>query len=403
MHIYHIPAWWPTKENPIQGIFVFELIHAIALNDLHYHHTVGVHNSALKWISAANLFRDLRNLFHQASPLQISDLSNVAVRSIKRTIGMNPLTGIHYISSLIQKHKNLIYSLPTKPDLIHIHVSYPSLVIGHGLADYFNIPYMLTEHSSKFPDHRFETFGYSKETISEMLKVSSENITVSKTLANRFSHYDVEIDHIIPNSVNWNKSELTTVFKSPPFRFILIAQMNDPLKKIDILLHAVATLCKTDKNFICEIIGDGSLVGSYKQLADQLQIQPYITWRGFADREQKMTYLLHAQCLIISSEYETFGITAIEAHSFGLPVLSTRCGGTEELITPHNGIVVDKNNSKALAIGMQWMLQNYSSFSPKEIQHTCYERFDRHIIANRYLNIYLNILQSQPTRVITSR
>ncbi len=392
-HIYHIPTWWPTHQNPHKGIFISELIKSIAELSPQYHHTIGVHESSLKWISPRHLARDLRQLFFTSYAIPIAGVPNVITKTTARVIGMNPHIGINYISALIRKHELLIASLPHRPDLIHVHVSYPSLAIGYTLAEKYKIPFLLSEHSSQFPDARFDQFGYDSDNVTMMLKAAKSIVSVSSFLTSRFQSYGFLSSHIIPNAVHWTKPPLKVRAPFKYFNFVLIAVMNDPKKKVDLLLKAIHHLSRTFTEFKVHIAGDGALLPSYRLLADQLSINTYIQWHGSVNATQKMNLLSTAQCLVISSDYETFGITAIEAHSFGLPVLATRCGGPEEIVSAQNGLLVQKNDVEALAQGMLYFIQNIAQYDPSTIQTLCYNRYDRLNVAQQYSDLYRDILR----------
>jgi glycosyltransferase involved in cell wall biosynthesis len=49
------------------------------------------------------------------------------------------------------------------------------------------------------------------------------------------------------------------------------------------------------------------------------------------------------------SDVETFGVALIEALACGLPVVATRSGGPDEVITPEVGILVDRGDVAGLA------------------------------------------------------
>ncbi len=63
--------------------------------------------------------------------------------------------------------------------------------------------------------------------------------------------------------------------------------------------------------------------------------------------------------LVISSEQESFGLTAIEALSMETPVVATRCGGPEEIIRDGDtGLLVPVKDSFAMADAIMKLLQD---------------------------------------------
>ena len=52
----------------------------------------------------------------------------------------------------------------------------------------------------------------------------------------------------------------------------------------------------------------------------------------------------HSNAFVLASRTETFGVVYIEALSQGLPVIATRCGGPESIVTSDNGLLVPIEN-----------------------------------------------------------
>ena len=85
-------------------------------------------------------------------------------------------------------------------------------------------------------------------------------------------------------------------------------------------------------------------------------------------KEELLKKYQEADVFILNSIQETFGCVIIEALSCGVPVISTRCGGPEYIITPETGILIDINDKKQLINAIQLILNEKYIFKP-EIMH----------------------------------
>ncbi|HID29995.1 MAG TPA: glycosyltransferase, partial [Desulfobacterales bacterium] len=78
---------------------------------------------------------------------------------------------------------------------------------------------------------------------------------------------------------------------------------------------------------------------------------------------------------VLSSHYETFGIVVIEALACSLPVIATRCGGPESIVTESDGLLVPLKDPETLAKAMIQMRNTTSQFDRKQIRDRCILRF----------------------------
>ncbi len=64
----------------------------------------------------------------------------------------------------------------------------------------------------------------------------------------------------------------------------------------------------------------------------------------YLNQEEIKELLLSCDCFVLSSNFETFGVVVIEAMACGLPVISTKCFGPEDILNQSCGLLVEKNN-----------------------------------------------------------
>jgi glycosyltransferase involved in cell wall biosynthesis len=96
-----------------------------------------------------------------------------------------------------------------------------------------------------------------------------------------------------------------------------------------------------------------------------------------------------ANALVLTSEFETFGVVLLEAMATGLPVIATRCGGPEEIVDSIAGTFIDCNDETALMSAMTQFIA--TSFDPLQIRERVARRFDYDEVARRLCDIYESV------------
>ena len=91
---------------------------------------------------------------------------------------------------------------------------------------------------------------------------------------------------------------------------------------------------------------------------------------------------------------ESFGCSIAEVQMLGIPVVATRCGGPESIVTPKTGILVDKDNEETLYQGISQMIDNYMKYDSEEIKRYAAGKYSLDTISRQYYAIYRDIVKN---------
>ena len=105
--------------------------------------------------------------------------------------------------------------------------------------------------------------------------------------------------------------------------------------------------------------------------------------------------LRHHHVLVLSSEVETFGVALVEAMTTGLPVIATRCGGPESIVSLDTGMLVDPNDPVKLAKAMWKMIDLYSTYDPNKIRNIALEQYGDNAYVARITDMVSSIVQAK--------
>lgn len=121
----------------------------------------------------------------------------------------------------------------------------------------------------------------------------------------------------------------------------------DPRKNTRLLVRAFARVIQAVPSVRLLLVGETDPV-LRRELRDAGETR--IEFTGPKRREEMADYYRQATVFAVPSEQEGLGIAAIEAMACGVPVVSTKCGGTESFVIPGvNGVLVEKFDETAMA------------------------------------------------------
>lgn len=140
------------------------------------------------------------------------------------------------------------------------------------------------------------------------------------------------------------------------------------------------------------VVGDGPCRFALEGLAGRLGIAGQVTFTGFV--EDVRSLMADLNLLVISSLWEGFGLTAVEAMALGVPVVATEVGGLPEVVLHgETGLLVPPANSAALAKSIAWMLDHPGATGEmaKKGGKAVREKFTAAVMARRTEELYRRV------------
>ncbi|MFM2139018.1 MAG: N-acetyl-alpha-D-glucosaminyl L-malate synthase BshA [Bacteroidota bacterium] len=287
-------------------------------------------------------------------------------------------------------------------DLLHVHYAIP-----HASAAYMakqilrkegkNIPVITTLHGTDITlvgrDKTYAPVVTFSINESDAITAVSENLREET-----FRHFAIEKNiEVIVNFVDvdrFSRKPIDAFRKviAPHGEHILLHASN--FRKIKRVQDVVQIFAQVRKELPAKLlfVGDGPERSTAEDLARELGVCDEVRFLG--KQEQMEDILAIADLFLLTSEYESFGLAALEAMAAGVPVISTDAGGLGEInrqgVTGYLSPVgaVEEMSRHALSI-----LKNdkvLQQFKKAAVAHA--RNYDIHTIVPRYESLYERFL-----------
>lgn len=386
MKILVIPSWYPPKS----GYFFQELNEALRQENNDVDVLVNTITS-LKNFNPKTLFK--KNIYHKENGL------NVFRNTFYNIPKLNFLSNKLWIRNTYKRYVEY-YKKNGHPDIIHVHSSIWAGLIAYKINKQFSVPYVITEHRSRFIYNTEEAKKLLPEKYYPLLKKALKNASLISCVSPALSTKLIDIEasvkdklRIIPNTVNTDDFKLTNI-ESPKNVFIWFAlgKLN-PVKGFDILLHAMHhVIKKTEKKISLRIGGDGPEYKNLLRLRKSLNLEKNVVFLGKLPRNEVINEMQKAHAFVLPSRFEAFGVVYIEALACGLPVIGTDAGGQTSIINKQNGYIAEPENPESLTCAMLELMKNYSNFNKKEIRNAVIQKYAEKTIAKEYCKQFSDII-----------
>lgn len=381
MRVLFIPSWYHNKRNPVYGSFFKE--QALAIKE-----------AGIEIVVAYNEIWPLPLLFSIKEKAGLSYNLEYELKTYRyknfNFLPKNPLMFKVFNKRMEKLYKEIVEK-EGKIDLIHCHSSFWAGISANYISKKYNIPLIITEHSS------LKRAIYIKDTYKPLIKKSyleaDKLIAVGNGLKEEIYEFtnreDIEVIHNLIDIDSFNIRDN----KNIKFTFFSLAFLEEG-KGMDTLLKAFSKYFK-DSDSTLLIGGNGSQKEELMNLSKNLNIEDKVKFLGALSREEVAEYMSLCDCFVLASRYETFGVVYIEALASGKPIIGTFNGGAEDIIDKENGLIVKVDDIDALGKAMCYIKDNINLYDKEKIRLSCINKFSNKKITDQILEIYDLVLKKR--------
>lgn len=238
-----------------------------------------------------------------------------------------------------------------KPDVVHTAGAEANF---HGIlaAKFAGIPVKIAEEIG-IPNHsRIAKFIFSKIFSYSDYVIGESNIVVNHLK----DHYNLKREKVIKvfNFILNPSIEYKPKIQDGKFKIVSISRLVK-VKNIEAVLIILPELIKSHPNVIYTIVGDGPEEENLKKLVNDLNLGDFVEFAGFTSNP--FEFLQQSDLFLLNSFTEGFSNSLLEAMYCGIPSLSTRVGGAEDMIEDGvNGWIIPSGSNHDLLNKLNYIL-----------------------------------------------
>lgn len=416
-----VTNWYPTKDNPYQGIFFKE--QAIALEE-YFDFTV-VHYKEKRNVSLFEyIIKVLQNKTFSVSLInneKNTEEYDVTVIFPKITIYIDKLNSLYekitkkncmegvsvYISKSYQKRKRKMLTRVFKQYFLNsIDVLYCVDAQGESstlqyISEALDIPYVISEHAP---------FLYPGRGLKDIEKLAMEKadlfMAISYDKIRQILMQNVKLKRIayVGNMVD-EKQFLLRSGNNDKKTFVMVAA-NSFYKNYNLFIDIFERLIEiTDVPFKVLVVGYGANKG-YSKNVEELEQKICNSKFGYCvelipevSHDKIQEVYSRADAFVMTSIQEGMPVSALEAGCSGLPIFSTMCGGVEDYVTDEIGRIYKIIDSESFAHGLKEYLEEKIVFDSEYIRKYIIDRYGKDAFVHRMKTCFDEVISSAENSV----
>lgn len=292
-----------------------------------------------------------------------------------------------------------------KIELLHVHYAIPHAYAGYMAKQMLkdqgiNLPMVTTLHGTDITlvgNHPFY-----KTAVSFSINKSDVVTSVSQSLKDdTYKLFNIKKDiHVIPNFIELDKhrnesliSCQRSVMAQPEERIVTHISNFRKVKRIPDVIKIFYQI-QQEVPAKLMMVGDGPEKEKAEQLCQDLGITDKVIF--FGNSNEIDSILSYSDLFLLPSETESFGLAALEAMAWSVPVISSNSGGLPEVnFDGNSGYLSDVGNVDEMAANAIQILSNNETLKAfKERALNVAKQFDIVNILPLYENLYIEAINN---------
>ena len=262
--------------------------------------------------------------------------------------------GDHDLSALGEARQQLAeVKRAFAPQVLHVNVCGPSLLIHLQTADVHPVPSLIALHNEVMAS---QTAGPGS-LLHQAMQTATWVTACSETVLGQARQVAPQIT--ARSSAVLHGVDLGTEPSSPPTPpSLLCLGRLMPQKGLDLALEAFARLVDRFPALRLRIAGDGVARAGLERQAADLGLASTVDFLGWVDPDRVHDLIEEATIVLLPSRREGLSMVAVQAASRERPIVGCRAGGLPEVVVHmQNGILVEREDADGLAKAIAYLLE----------------------------------------------
>jgi glycosyltransferase involved in cell wall biosynthesis len=283
-----------------------------------------------------------------------------------------------------------------KYDLVHAFFGFPTGYLCYRTAA--QLPYIISLRGSDVPGHNIR-LGLDYKILAGLFRriwLNADAIVANSAgLREQAVKFAPQFEiGVIPNGVDTARFyPLPNKTLSKLVKLLTVCRLTSG-KRIDLLIAAIAECARHGADVQLNIAGEGALRDKLAKFAVECGIADRVKFLLRVPADRMPDVYRDNDIFVISSVHEGMSNAMLEAMASGLPIVTTRCEGVEELIDGNGIVVADTPAAIATAV-MQIIKDKQIHTAMSEASRKRAGLFDWSAVAEQYIQCYRNIIKNR--------